>query len=145
MDTLYATAMNNYIKSYNHHSVQVQSSFDRTHVNRNDFDPTLASDLGPSPSAGAEGDGLENQDRVVEGDGSDSQDHYDSVLKFLNQMLMEEDDLQEKPCMYNECLALQVEAAEKSLYDVLVNNPPDRRHKNNTRFPLATKTSRRII
>ncbi|XP_024981046.1 scarecrow-like protein 30 [Cynara cardunculus var. scolymus] len=124
MDTLYATAMNNYINSYNHHSVQ--PSFDRTHVNCHDFDPTPMSDQDPSPSV------------VAEGDGSDNQDHYDSVLKFLNQMLMEEDDLQEKPCMYNECLALQVEAAEKSLYDVLVNNHPASSQEQNL-FPACQK------
>lgn len=91
MDTLYANAMNNYINSYNHHSVQ--PPVDRT--------------------------------QTTEGDSSNNPDHYDSVLKFLTQMLMEEDDLQERPCMYNECLALQVEAAEKSLYNVLVNKQPE--------------------
>ncbi|CAI9276235.1 unnamed protein product [Lactuca saligna] len=95
MDTLYSNAMNNnYINTYNHHSVQPPQ-------NRRNVDPTTV------------------------GAGSDKPDHYDSVLKYLNQMLMEEDDLQEKPCMYNECLALQVEAAEKSLYDILVNKNPE--------------------
>ncbi|XP_071716832.1 scarecrow-like protein 33 [Rutidosis leptorrhynchoides] len=111
MDTLYATAMNNYLNSYNHHTVQ--SPFDQTLVNYPNFDPAPECYQDPSPST-----------TIANGDGSDNPDHYDSVLKFLNQMLMEEDDLLIKPCMYNECMALQVEAAEKSLYDVLVNKQP---------------------
>ncbi|PKI48699.1 hypothetical protein CRG98_030916, partial [Punica granatum] len=39
-----------------------------------------------------------------------------SILKFISEILMEE-DLEEKPCMLQDCLALQ--AAEKSFYDVL--------------------------
>ncbi|KAI3760496.1 hypothetical protein L1987_50891 [Smallanthus sonchifolius] len=107
-----STAMNNYINgySYNHHTVP--TPFDPTHINRQNLCPRPEHYQDASPST------------TVDGDGSENQDHYDSVLKFLTQMLMEEDDLQEKPCMLKECLALQVEAAEKSLYDVLVNNPP---------------------
>ncbi|KAL3653173.1 hypothetical protein CASFOL_002854 [Castilleja foliolosa] len=47
-------------------------------------------------------------------------DHSDAVLKFLSEMLMDEEDLGNKPCMLHECLALQ--ATEKSLYDALTNN-----------------------
>ncbi|KAK9065865.1 hypothetical protein SSX86_015267 [Deinandra increscens subsp. villosa] len=131
MDTLYASAMNNYLNGYNHHTVQ--SPFDPTHLNCQNFYPPMdCQEPSPVYGDGSEpvyGDGSDNQDPspstvTVDGDGSDSQDNYDSVLKFLTQMLMEEDDLQEKPCMLKECLVLQVEAAEKSLYDVLVNNPP---------------------
>lgn len=39
-----------------------------------------------------------------------------TILKFISEILMEE-DLEEKPCMLQDCLALQ--AAEKSFYDVL--------------------------
>ncbi|KAG5537245.1 hypothetical protein RHGRI_024631 [Rhododendron griersonianum] len=47
-------------------------------------------------------------------------------------MLMEEDDLENKPCMFQECLALQ--ATEKSFYDALGNEytPP-----NSNQSPLA--------
>nr|XP_043637436.1 scarecrow-like protein 14 [Erigeron canadensis] len=114
MDTLYVTAMNNYPNSYNHHTVQ--SPFDQTAqvalLNYNPNDPISEFDQGPCPST------------FVDGNGPDIPDNYDSVLKYLDQMLMEEDDLQLKPCMYNECMALQVEAAEKALYDVLVNKQP---------------------
>ncbi|CAH1446807.1 unnamed protein product [Lactuca virosa] len=95
MDTLYSNAMNNNYINTYNHHSVHPPQ------NRRNFDPTTV------------------------GAGSDKPDHYDSVLKYLNQMLMEEDDLQEKPCMYNECLALQVEAAEKSLYDILVNKNPE--------------------
>ncbi|GAV78282.1 GRAS domain-containing protein, partial [Cephalotus follicularis] len=45
-----------------------------------------------------------------------------TVIKYISDMLMEE-DLENKPCMLQESLALQ--AAEKSFYDVLVQkNPP---------------------
>lgn len=70
---------------------------------------------GPSSSSAAvvaEGDD--------NGDDDDSlpRDHFDGVLKFLNQILMEEDeDLLQKPCMYLDLLALQ--AAEKSFSDAL--------------------------
>ncbi|GMI92159.1 hypothetical protein like AT2G29060 [Hibiscus trionum] len=43
------------------------------------------------------------------------------MLKYINQMLMEE-DLQEKSCMLQDCLALQ--AAEKSFYEVLGHQYP---------------------
>ncbi|XP_057512662.1 scarecrow-like protein 14 [Actinidia eriantha] len=46
----------------------------------------------------------------------------DAVLKYIGQMLMEEEDLEHKPCMYQDCLALQ--AAEKSFYDVLGETYP---------------------
>ncbi|KAK8641452.1 hypothetical protein V6N13_010857 [Hibiscus sabdariffa] len=43
------------------------------------------------------------------------------MLKYINEMLMEE-DLQEKSCMLQDCLALQ--AAEKSFYEVLGHQYP---------------------
>ncbi|PSS09420.1 Scarecrow-like protein [Actinidia chinensis var. chinensis] len=46
----------------------------------------------------------------------------DATLKLISQMLMEEDDLENKPCMFQECLALQ--ATEKSFYDVLGEKYP---------------------
>ncbi|XVF20030.1 hypothetical protein REPUB_Repub11eG0162900 [Reevesia pubescens] len=43
------------------------------------------------------------------------------MLKYINEMLMEE-DLEEKTCMLQDCLALQ--AAEKSFYEVLAHDYP---------------------
>lgn len=51
-----------------------------------------------------------------EGDSPEDYDFGDAVLKYISEMLMEE-DMQEKTCMLHECTALQ--AAEKSFYDAL--------------------------
>ncbi|KAL3829111.1 hypothetical protein ACJIZ3_017913 [Penstemon smallii] len=56
-------------------------------------------------------------------EGEESLDDPDATLKFISQMLMEEEDLVNKPCMLHDCLALQ--ATEKSLYNVLNNHPDD--------------------
>ncbi|XP_021278578.1 scarecrow-like protein 30 [Herrania umbratica] len=53
--------------------------------------------------------------------GGDNLDFSDAVLKFINDVLMEE-DVEGRPCMLQDCLALQ--AAEKSFYDVLVQKYP---------------------
>ncbi|EOA28710.1 hypothetical protein CARUB_v10024938mg [Capsella rubella] len=50
-------------------------------------------------------------------------DFSDSVLQYINQVLMEE-DIEDKPCMFHDALSLQ--AAEKSLYEALGEKyPPD--------------------
>ncbi|CAN4108871.1 unnamed protein product [Withania somnifera] len=58
---------------------------------------------------------------VGEGDSSPQEegegDYSDAMYKFLSQMLMEEDDLEKKPCMFHDCMALQ--ATEKYFSDVL--------------------------
>lgn len=46
----------------------------------------------------------------------------DSVLKYISQVLMEE-DMEDKPCMFHDALSLQ--AAEKSLYEALGEKYPD--------------------
>ncbi|KAE8727995.1 TRF-like 2, putative isoform 1 [Hibiscus syriacus] len=54
---------------------------------------------------------------------TDDTDVSDTVLKYISQVLLEE-DMEEKPCMYHDSLALQ--AAEKSLYEVLGESYPPR-------------------
>ncbi|KAF8019223.1 hypothetical protein BT93_G0031 [Corymbia citriodora subsp. variegata] len=86
--------------------------------------PSFASDPEPSnsavsPSFSTDGDFL-----------SDYSDSPDPMLKYINQMLMEE-DIDDKPCMFHDPLALQ--AAEKSLYDVLCQK--DRPSQN--QLPLS--------
>nr|GFB92755.1 hypothetical protein [Tanacetum cinerariifolium] len=49
-------------------------------------------------------------------------DYFDGVFVYLNKMLMEEDDLANKPYMLIDSLALQ--ATEKSFYNVLVEDHP---------------------
>ncbi|GMP89400.1 hypothetical protein CsSME_00041003 [Camellia sinensis var. sinensis] len=56
-----------------------------------------------------------------EGDAGEEGDFSDATLKLISQMLME-DGLENKPCMYQDCLALQ--ATEKSFYDVLGKQYP---------------------
>ncbi|RDX82070.1 Scarecrow-like protein 14, partial [Mucuna pruriens] len=51
----------------------------------------------------------------------DEIDFSATVLRYINQMLMEE-NLEEKPCMFHDSLALQ--AAEKSFYDVIGERYP---------------------
>ncbi|OMO91195.1 Transcription factor GRAS [Corchorus olitorius] len=54
--------------------------------------------------------------------GSENLDFSLAVIKFINDTLMEEDE-EGRPCMFQDCLALQ--AAEKSFYDVLMQNYAD--------------------
>ncbi|KAJ8529582.1 hypothetical protein K7X08_036417 [Anisodus acutangulus] len=54
-----------------------------------------------------------NSSPQEEGEG----EHYDAMYKYISQMLMEEDDLENKPCMLHDCTALQ--AAEKYFSNVL--------------------------
>ncbi|CAA0822132.1 Scarecrow-like protein 14 [Striga hermonthica] len=68
------------------------------------------------PAYGSRADGSSPS----EGEGLIESDHSDAILKFITEMLMEEEDLEKKPCMLHDCLALQ--ATEKSLYDALHNN-----------------------
>ncbi|KAG8387865.1 hypothetical protein BUALT_Bualt02G0065700 [Buddleja alternifolia] len=67
-------------------------------------------------------------------------DDSDAVFKFISDMLMQEEDLVKKPCMLNDCLALQ--ATEKSLFDVLNNNNNNNNLDQNPDIPIAhfTKT-----
>ncbi|CAN4098663.1 unnamed protein product [Withania somnifera] len=74
-----------------------------------------------------------SEDEVVIGSGSDRSvvqgDYFDGVFKYIQQMLMEDqDDLENRPCMFQDYIALQ--AAEQSFYDAL--NPPIHRDFANT-------------
>ncbi|KAK4492060.1 hypothetical protein RD792_002854 [Penstemon davidsonii] len=57
-------------------------------------------------------------DEQVEGD------YFDGVFTYIKCMLMEEDDLEQRPCMFQDCSALQ--AAEKYFYDVLNEEEADK-------------------
>ncbi|KAL3653170.1 hypothetical protein CASFOL_002851 [Castilleja foliolosa] len=66
-------------------------------------------------------DGEENNSKQV--NGSSPIDEFkgnDTLINFISEMLMEEEDLGNKPSMLHDCLALQ--ATEKSFYDALTNN-----------------------
>lgn len=70
---------------------------------------SFPSDLAPSLSMSPDGDSPEDCD------------FSDVVLKYINQMLMEE-DMEEKTCMYQESAALQ--AAEQSFYELIREKHP---------------------
>lgn len=74
--------------------------------------PFLPLDSGPGNSAQSSSEGDSP---------SDDSDFSDSVLKYINQVLMEE-DMGSKPCMFHDPLALQ--ATENSLYEVLGEKYP---------------------
>ncbi|KAG6631442.1 hypothetical protein I3843_13G078300 [Carya illinoinensis] len=78
--------------------------------------PFLSTDPRHHPSDSGPSSGTSS-----EGDSPDSGDFSNVFFKYLNEMLMEE-DLETKPCMLQNCLALQ--AAEKSFYEVLVQESP---------------------
>ncbi|KAI3817766.1 hypothetical protein L1987_11564 [Smallanthus sonchifolius] len=81
--------------------------------------PTKLPDSGPSSY-------IPQSSFKDEGDLHEDSDFSDLVLKYINQMLMEE-DIEEKHCMFQESAALQ--AAERSFYNVLMvkdqNQDPD--------------------
>ncbi|KAF8110278.1 hypothetical protein N665_0085s0008 [Sinapis alba] len=63
---------------------------------------------------------------------SDDSEFSDSVLKYISQVLMEE-DMEEKPCMFHDALALQ--AAEKSLYEALGEQYPSSSSMEHRAYP----------
>lgn len=63
-----------------------------------------------------------NSGSSLDGDSSENSSFSNSVvLNYISEILLEE-DLEGKPCMLQDCLALQ--AAEKSFYDALGQNYP---------------------
>ncbi|XP_044482776.1 scarecrow-like protein 14 [Mangifera indica] len=60
----------------------------------------------------------------LEGESSSPSDDNDfsATFKYISEMLME-DDMEEKPCMFNDPLALQ--ATEKNLYEIIGQKYPD--------------------
>ncbi|CAK7331510.1 unnamed protein product [Dovyalis caffra] len=64
----------------------------------------------------------------IDGDSPSDDNDSENLLKYISQMLMEE-DMEEKPCMFHDPLALQ--AAERSLYDILgEKNLPSSPHES---------------
>ncbi|KAL6516471.1 hypothetical protein OROGR_019776 [Orobanche gracilis] len=89
------------------------ASYEQSHINAN----------GPNPD-----DFVPSSTVTYESVSPDDQDS-DPVMKFLNQILIEE-NMEEKPSMFHDPLALQ--AAEKSLYEVIGQKyPPSPYHPGN--------------
>lgn len=127
MDTLvqqYLSAVN--LLDFNHHSVSARHQKRQSPV-MNEYRYSHGFEDSPELSYGSSSPVRESS---PSGFGSGSEGHTsdgdrsDPMLKYINQMLMEEDDLEYKPCMFHDCSALQ--AAERSFYDVL--NEPKNRH-----------------
>ncbi|KAM7496523.1 hypothetical protein LguiA_020937 [Lonicera macranthoides] len=118
MDTL-VQGYSNYTNElkYNHHTVP--PSMNRSHLLNHTY-TNLPNDsirsLNPAVDESPPSD-LSSEKSI-----SEENDYFDEVLKYMNQMLMEEEDLENKPCMFHECSALQ--AAEKSFYDVIGEKYP---------------------
>ncbi|XP_060212874.1 scarecrow-like protein 30 [Lycium barbarum] len=86
-------------------------------VNRNGDISPFQSDVEPNTLVPSTADDAFHEDY----------DFSDVVLKYINQMLMEE-DIEEKNCMFQESAALQ--AAERSFYDVIGQKyPPSQNHE----------------
>ncbi|KAL8057384.1 hypothetical protein ABFX02_04G180400 [Erythranthe guttata] len=73
--------------------------------------------------------GILSQNQIVVNDDNAAAplecDYFNGVYEYINQMLMDEDDLDHRPCMFQDCSALQ--AAEKYFHDALsdtANSPP---------------------
>ncbi|KAI8523756.1 hypothetical protein RHMOL_Rhmol13G0096700 [Rhododendron molle] len=98
-----------------------------------------ASHVSPSPSSSGVSS---NSDAPEEGDFSDA------TLRLIDQMLMEEDGLEDKPCMFQQCLALQ--ATERSFYDALGKEyhpprPPSNRNPDGDYSPHSSSESSNSI
>ncbi|KAI4334541.1 hypothetical protein L6164_019221 [Bauhinia variegata] len=67
--------------------------------------------------------GQSSSDTNSNGEPTENAKFSNPILRYISDILMdEEDDLERKPCMLQDCLALQ--AAEKSFYDVLGSDYP---------------------
>lgn len=75
----------------------------------------------PNLQTNPQSDPFPSWESSSDGDSPDSSDHSNAVLKYISEILMEE-DLEGKPCMLQDCLALQ--AKEKSFYDAIGQKYP---------------------
>ncbi|KAF8396794.1 hypothetical protein HHK36_018427 [Tetracentron sinense] len=92
------------------------------------MDPPLPPDSNLAPSSSS---------LSHDGDLTAESDFSDTVLKYISQMLMEE-DMEEKSCMFQESLALQI--AEKSFYEILGEKYPSSvPHQPSSYLDLNTK------
>ncbi|XP_073154688.1 scarecrow-like protein 30 [Henckelia pumila] len=81
------------------------------------------SNLNPCQGTEASSDDAVGGNTTCEGEVPVPCDYFDGVYEYIKQMLMEEDDLEHRPCMFQDCSALQ--AAEKYFYDALSNKDLD--------------------
>ncbi|PPR87455.1 hypothetical protein GOBAR_AA33231 [Gossypium barbadense] len=105
-----------YAFKFDHGAVPVYSNHDFVN-NNNGFIKDSPPQVVPSPDSPVESWTTTNS----EAHPLDNIPFANEMLKYINEMLMEE-DMEEKTCMLQDCLALQ--AAEKSFYEVLGHEYP---------------------
>ncbi|XVF46535.1 hypothetical protein PTKIN_Ptkin03bG0034900 [Pterospermum kingtungense] len=116
MDTLFQDFPSSmYGFKFDHGSVPVYSNHNLVNGFEQQVVPT--SPESPVDSASSSSSGMASSD----GHPLDNVPFANEMLKYINEMLMEE-DLEEKTCMLQDCLALQ--AAEKSFYEALGHEYP---------------------
>ncbi|XP_047315232.1 scarecrow-like protein 11 [Impatiens glandulifera] len=97
-------------------------------ISRGISGPSLSRNV-PATRLNLEGQIYEDADdddaAAAAANGSSFSEDCDATLRFITQMLMDEEDLVNKPCMFTDILALQ--ATEKSFYKALVSS-----HEDNT-------------
>ncbi|KAI5665995.1 hypothetical protein M9H77_15848 [Catharanthus roseus] len=98
---------------YNHNDYPFAENLTRDLYNGCQFENRFSSDRIPGHSNGS------SSQLPVNGEGESQVegDYFDGVFKYIQEMLMEEEELENRPCMLQDCLALQ--AAEKIFYKVL--------------------------
>ncbi|KAL1558694.1 scarecrow-like protein 14 [Salvia divinorum] len=95
---------------------------------RNEFRSSYAAECGGGQAAAHHGGG----------EGSVPGDYFGGVFDYIKQMLLEEDDLDHRPCMFQDCSALQ--AAEKYFHDALSDraSAPPLDFAGSANFPLCS-------
>lgn len=121
----FSSSMKNHLQ-FDHGSVSIYSNrirVDKFKLKQNDeaIDPPLPPPVFLQNNQNPPSDSDSSSTMSSYGDPADTVELSNTTLKFISEILMEE-DLEGKPCMLQDCLALQ--AAEKSFYDVLGQKYP---------------------
>ncbi|CAA3023379.1 scarecrow 14 [Olea europaea subsp. europaea] len=133
--------MHNMINGFGSDDETLLHGFEQSHgqVNGYKYDVSLDPNIAAIPFL-TFSQGLENFTPSFSGsyevESPDDQDS-DPVLKYLNQILIEE-NMDDKPSMFHDPLALQ--AAEKSLYEVLGQKYPPSPHQKSDYFNCSTES-----
>ncbi|XP_062084986.1 scarecrow-like protein 30 [Humulus lupulus] len=121
MDTLFEDlhgSMNNNFR-FEHDPQNLDHDYNKgNHEFIDPISPPTNSDLQGEPSPSSASGSSSEGDSLESGEFSNA-----IILRFINEVLMDEqEELEKKPCMLHDCLALQT--AEKSFYDVIGEEYP---------------------
>ncbi|CAI9778757.1 unnamed protein product [Fraxinus pennsylvanica] len=133
--------MHNTINGFRFDDETLLPSFEQSHDQINGYKDDVSLDLNIADIPFLTfSPGLENFNPSLSGsyevESPDDQDS-DPVLKYLNQILIEE-NMDDKPSMFHDPLALQ--AAEKSLYEVLGQKYPPSPHQKSDYFNCSSES-----